>query len=120
MLGRFEVRAPFGGTVTALHVNVGEVVAPGQPLVTLGDLTTPYVETTDLNEIDVARVRAGQVASVSFDAFPENVFTGRVTRTAPMAKPGSGGVTYSAIVELDDASPEIRWGMTAFVDIEVD
>jgi HlyD family secretion protein len=118
-IDRSEVRAPFAGTVGAVPVRTGELVAPGQPLVTLGDLTTLRVETSDLDEIDVARVAAGQQAAITFDALPERVFAARVTRISPMAEPGAGGVNYTVIVELEDLDPAIRWGMTAFVDIEV-
>jgi len=118
-LERCEIRAPFAGTVGAVDVRVGELIAPGQSLITLGDLTTLRVETTDLDEIDVARVSVGQPADITFDALPERVFTGRVTRISPMAEPGAGGVNYTAVLELDALDPAIRWGMTAFVDIEV-
>lgn len=117
---RSEFRAPFDGTVGALSVRVGEVIAPGQPLVTLGDLATLRVETTDLDEIDVAQVAVGQQAAVSFDALPEQIFTGHVIRISPMAEPGSGGVNYTVIIEMENLAPAIRWGMTAFVDIEVE
>jgi multidrug efflux pump subunit AcrA (membrane-fusion protein) len=86
----------------------------------LGDLTTLRVETTDLDEIDAARVAVGQQASITFDALGERVFTGRVVRISPMPEPGAGGVNYTVVLELDELSPAIRWGMTAFVDIEVD
>ena len=118
-LERCEVHAPFAGIVGAVSVRTGESIAPGQPLVTLGDLTTLRVETTDLDEIDVARVEVGQDVAVTFDALPERVFVGHVTRISPMAKPGAGGVNYTVIVELEEIVPQIRWGMTAFVDIEV-
>jgi multidrug resistance efflux pump len=110
--------APFGGTVGAVNVRVGEMVSPGQPLVTLGDLDTLRVETTDLDEIDVVRVSVDQEVAVTFDAFPDRVFKGRVTRISPMAESGSGGVHYTVVVELDEMDPALRWGMTAFVDIE--
>lgn len=118
-LGRCEVRAPFAGTAGAVNVRVGELVAPGQPLVTLGDLTTLRVETTDLDETQVARVEVGQQAATTFDALPERVFTGQVTRISPMAEPGAGGVNYTVILELETDSA-IQWGMTAFVDIEIE
>jgi len=118
-LERCEICAPFAGVVGAVHVRVGELIVPGQPLVTLGDLTTLRVETTDLDEIDVARVAVGQQATVTFDALPERVFVGHVTRISPMAEPGAGGVNYTVVVELDELDPAILWGMTAFVDIEV-
>ncbi|MBN1656907.1 MAG: efflux RND transporter periplasmic adaptor subunit, partial [Anaerolineae bacterium] len=118
-LERCEVHAPFAGAVGAVSARVGELVAPGQPLVTLGDLTTLRVETTDLDEIDVARVTVGQQATITFDALGERVFTGHVTRISPMPEPGAGGVNYTVVLELDELDPAIRWGMTAFVDIEV-
>ncbi|MBN1812964.1 MAG: efflux RND transporter periplasmic adaptor subunit, partial [Anaerolineae bacterium] len=118
-LERCEIRAPFAGAVGAVSVRAGELVAPGQPLVTLGDLSTLRVETTDLDEIDVARVAVGQRATITFDALGERVFTGRVTRISPMPEPGAGGVNYTVVLELDELDPAIRWGMTAFVDIEV-
>jgi HlyD family secretion protein len=119
-LARCEIRAPFAGTVGAIQVRRGELVAPNQPLVTLGDLATLRVETTDLGEFDVARVTVGQEATITFDALPNQTFSGRLTRIDPMADPGSGGVNYTAVVELDEIPSQVRWGMTAFVDIEVE
>jgi multidrug efflux pump subunit AcrA (membrane-fusion protein) len=119
-LDRTEVRAPFAGTVGSLDARVGELIVACQPLVTLGDLTTLRVETTDLDEIDVAKVAIGQQVDVSFDALPEQVFAGTITRISPMAAPGSGGVNYTVVIKLDEVDPAVRWGMTAFVDIQVE
>ncbi len=119
-LERYEIRAPLAGTIGAVNARAGEMVAPGQPLIILGDLTTLRVETTDLDEIDVARVMVGQQADVTFDALPERFFAGRIVRISPMAEPGTGGINYTVVVELDELDPVIRWGMTAFVDIEVE
>jgi multidrug resistance efflux pump len=119
-LERTEVRAPLAGTVGAVDVREGELVVAGQLVVTLGDLWTLWVETTDLDETDVTKVQVGQQVDVSFDALPEQVFVGEITRISPMAAPGSGGVNYTAVVVLDEVDPAVRWGMTAFVDVEVD
>jgi len=118
-LERSEHRAPFAGTVGMVAVREGEQVQEADLLLTLGDLSTLRVETTDLDEIDVARISLGQEADVTFDALPDRVFKGRVVRIDPMAVSNGGGVNYTTIIELDELSPEIRWGMTAFVDIEV-
>jgi HlyD family secretion protein len=118
-LERCERRAPFDGTVGMVHIRRGEQVRQGDAVVTLGDLSTLRVETTDLDEIDVAKVEAGQSVDVTFDAFPDRVFRGRVVRIDPVAEAGGGGVNYTTIIELEELAPEIRWGMTAFVDIEV-
>jgi HlyD family secretion protein len=114
------VHAPIDGTVGLIDVRVGEQVTPGQTLFILGNLDSLRVETTDLDEIDVVRIVLGQKAIVVFDALPDRVFEGRVTRVSPMAEPGSGGVHYSVVLELAEVDPVLRWGMTAFVDIKVD
>ena len=117
-LQRTEVRAPMGGTVGMVELRAHELVVPGQPLITLGDLDTLRVETTDLDEIDVARVKMGQIVDVTFDALPNQMFTGRVVRISPMAESSAGGVNYTAVIELEELHEAVRWGMTAFVDIE--
>ncbi len=114
-----EVRAPFAATIGLVNVRVGELISLGQSLLTLGDLNTLRVETTDLDEIDVVRVSVGQEAAITFDALPDQVLTGRVSRISPMAEPGTGGVHYTVVIELEEIDPLLRWGMTAFVDIEV-
>jgi HlyD family secretion protein len=119
-LERSERRAPFDGTVGRVEVREGEQIRQGDPLLTLGDLSTLRVETTDLDEIDVAKIEVGQSVDITFDAFPDRIFKGRITRINPMAAPGGGGVTYTTIIALEELAPEIRWGMTAFVDIDVD
>jgi multidrug efflux pump subunit AcrA (membrane-fusion protein) len=110
--------APFDGTVTDVLRQEGEHVSSGTAVVLIADLDTLRVETTDLNEIDVARIHVGSTATVTFDALPDEV-PGTITQIAPMAAEGSG-VNYTVIVEVDEMPPAARWGMTAFVDVEVD
>ncbi len=117
---KLQLIAPFDGTAGAVFVRAGESIAPGQPAVTLGDLSRLRVETTDLSEVDVARVHEGQPVRVTFDALAGVTISGKVTRIAPMSTPGQGGVNYTAIVDLDAIDPALRWGMTAFVDIEIE
>jgi multidrug efflux pump subunit AcrA (membrane-fusion protein) len=119
-LERCTLRAPFAGTVGDVRARVGELITPGVPVVTVGDLGTLRVETTDLDEIDVAQVREGQKVTVTFDALPDQVYVGWVTRIDPMADPDAGGVNYTVVVALEEVDPAVRWGMTAFVDVEVE
>lgn len=118
-LERTKMIAPFDATVTELYVNPNEFVPSGLQLVQLADLTSLYVETTDLNEIDVARVKVGDAAIVTFDALPGVEVTGTVTRIAPKSSEGTG-VNFTVYIELDEIPEAVRWGMTAFVDIEVE
>jgi multidrug resistance efflux pump len=114
-----ELLAPFAGIATAVQVKPGQWVSPGQPVLELADLGSWHVETTDLNEIDVARIKVGDTALVTFDALPEVSMKGRVSSIAPKAAEGAG-VNYTVRVELADIPESLRWGMTAFVDIEVE
>lgn len=111
--------APFDGTISELYIHTNEWIAPGQPAMLLADLEHLWVETTDLNEIDVARIEEGDAVNVTFDPLPDAVVTGKVARIAPKAAEGSG-VNYKVVIELDELPEKLRWGMTAFVDIQVD
>jgi len=114
-----ELRAPFAGTISELSVRQNEWVVPGQPIMLLADLSNLRVETTDLNEIDVAQVEVGDSVIVTFDALPGVEVKGKVVRIASKSFSGAG-VNYKVLVELDEIPPQLRWGMTAFVDIAVD
>jgi len=118
-LARTAITAPLAGTVTRVDVRHGEFIVPGQPLVTLGDLSTLHIETTDLDEIDVARITEGQAATLTFDALSDLTLTGRITRIASMAEPGAESVNYTVIIDPGELPPQIRWGMTVFIDIDV-
>ncbi len=111
--------APFDGTVALIQVRPGEQVLPGTPVLMFGDLSAVQVETTDLDEVDVGRVQPGQRVSLTFDALPDKVLAGRVVRIASMAAPGQGATAYTVVIAFDEIDPALRWGMTAFVDIEV-
>lgn len=111
-----ELKAPFNGTVTRLLTRPNEWIAPGQPVLLLADLNGLHVETTDLNEIDVAQLDEGAQVIMTFDALPELVVNGTITRIANKASEGSG-VNYTVVIDLEQVPPRLRWGMTAFVDI---
>ena len=118
-LARTAITAPFAGTVTRINVRRGEFIVPGQPLITLGDLSTLRIETTDLDEIDVAQITEGQAATLTFDALSDFTLTGYITRIASMAEPGAGGVNYTVTIDPGELPAQIRWGMTVFIDIDV-
>ncbi len=115
---RARLIAPYDGTVGAVWVRVGETVTPGQPALAIGDLSALRIEITDLRETDVARVEQGQRVEVTFDALPNQTFQGVIARISPMAREEKGSSNYTAIVTLEKVDPRLRWGMTAFVNIE--
>jgi multidrug efflux pump subunit AcrA (membrane-fusion protein) len=117
-LRNLELTAPFDGELSRLSIDQHEWVSAGQTVALLAWAGPLRVETTDLNEIDAARVHVGDPVTVKFDALPDVEVSGSVTRIAPMPTEGSG-VNFTAIVELDEIPEALRWGMTAFVDIAI-
>ncbi|MFQ5944834.1 MAG: HlyD family secretion protein [Anaerolineae bacterium] len=119
-LAEGSLLAPFSGTVAALHVEVGELVGPGQPVVELGDLSKFWVKTTDLHETSAPLVQIGALVEVVVDALPDKTFTGEVLRLAPLATESRGERVFQVTIDLErGAETGLRWGMTAFVDIDV-
>lgn len=114
--GSLTLAAPFAGTASEVLVRGGEAVSPGAPVVILADLSQLQVETTDLNEVDAARIRTGDRAIITFDALPDVSLDATVVSIASRASPGAG-VSYKVVLELAAIPPDLRWGMSAFVDI---
>jgi multidrug efflux pump subunit AcrA (membrane-fusion protein) len=114
-----ELVAPFDGVISAVHVNPNEWITPGSPVLLIGDLDHLQIKTTDLSEIDAAQISLNNTAVVTFDALPELILEGTVISIAPKADEGSG-VNFPVLIELNEIPPALRWGMTAFADIELD
>jgi HlyD family secretion protein len=110
------LRAPGGGTITAVQIDAGETVMPGQVVLVLADLSLLRIETTDLSERDVGRVAVGQRANVYLEALGTEI-QGRVMGIAPQATIIGGDVVYPVYVQLDEQPPGLRWGMSADVEI---
>jgi HlyD family secretion protein len=122
-LGQAVLTAPFDATVSQIYVREGEQVIsgfPDEPVMTLGDLSTMRVETTDLRETDVNRIALGQEVDITFDALPDTLLKGHVVYISPKADSEGGGVNYTTIVEFDEYDSRLRWGMTAYVNITAD
>jgi multidrug efflux pump subunit AcrA (membrane-fusion protein) len=118
-LAQATLLAPFSGAVMNIEIEVGEVAAPGVPVLALADLSRWRMVTNDLAETDVVLVKPGQTALVTLDAFAGQTFTGTVMEIGAVAEVNRGNTTYPVTIELEAADAALRWGMTAFVDIAV-
>jgi RND family efflux transporter MFP subunit len=123
-----NIVAPIDGTVIERSIQLGEVVTPGvqatfegRPLLTVADLSTLIVK-TDLNQIDVAKVRLGQGVRLALDALPGKSFEAKVTKIAPASiRPKNREVdVFPVEATLVLADPEIKPGMTADVRFLID
>ena len=119
-LDRTILKAPFAGRVANVVVEVGELVLPNVPVAQLGDFGGWQVETTDLTELDVVGVKLGLPVEVTIDALPGEVLTGVVSDISAVSQEIRGDVTYPVTITLDNTDLPLRWGMTAFVDIETE
>ena len=120
-LDNMTLTAPFDGVVADIIPEVGEVISAGVPVVMFGDFSDWKVETTDLTELDVVSLKVGDPVEISIDAIPGEIVTGTVTDIATTSTLTRGDVTYTVTIVLDKASElPLRWGMTVFVDVDVD
>jgi len=119
-LADYDLTAPFDGVVSHVKIRSAEVVGAGIPVISLGDNSTWYVDTDDLSELDIVSVALGQQAVVRVDALPSKEIEGIVTKITPRSETKRGDVTYTVTIELKNADAlPLKWGMTAFVDIQV-
>jgi HlyD family secretion protein len=116
-LDETELRAPFSGVVATLDLKTGEFVGPGAPILHLADLSTWQIETTDLTELDIARVRVASLATMTFDAITGLELTGHVARIRPIGENSQGDITYAVTITPDRQDARLRWNTTASVSI---
>jgi len=122
-LSRTEIRAPVDGVVIKRTVDVGQTVAASlqapELFVIAKDLRDMQVETS-IDEADVGRIRVGQRASFTVDAFPGRPFAGEVKTVRKAAQNVQNVVTYIAIISANNDRGELLPGMTANVRITTD
>lgn len=124
-LDEVRVLAPIDGIVIRRNVEIGEVVASGLSsysggtvLFQIGDPSQLIVR-GDIAEIDIGRVETGQDVDIVVDAYPDTTYRGRVRWIAPVGqrKQGSTIVTFDTEIEITDAAPRLRQGMSCDIDI---
>ncbi len=118
VLAQTELRSPLAGTVTFVAVRAGEFAAPGTTVAAVADLSTWRIETTDLTELHVARIRPGDAVRANFDGIPGLELVGRVAAVEGLGITRQGDITYKVIITLDRQDARLRWNMTADVAIE--
>jgi macrolide-specific efflux system membrane fusion protein len=137
-----DLKAPHDGVLLTVPVREGQNITGTNAtnpdtLMTIADLSKLKVSTT-FSEVDVVKVRVGDVVELRFDAVPDLVSAGKITYISPSAEaastgssssssgsksssnsPGanSGAKLFDAIITLDKIDERIRPGITAHVTI---
>ncbi len=115
-LDQTRLVAPFAGVIGSVNATVSEYASPGQTMITVSDSSHLQVETTDLSERDVTKVKIGDPANIFVEALNVNV-DGKVTGISPIANTVGGDVVYKVILTFDEQPEGLLRGMTAEVTI---
>jgi HlyD family secretion protein len=114
---RATLVAPFTGVVAAVNVRVGEVPRFDVTPFVLADTSEWQLESNELSEENIVRVRAGDPAIITFYALPGEEFTGTVKRMQPLGQNNRGETLYTVVVTLDEQDARLRWNMVGQVVI---
>lgn len=122
------VRSPLTGVVLSKNVEPGEYVAPGTPVVTVGDLVNVWLRAY-VDETDLGRVKVGQKAEVTTDTWPGTRYLGWVSFIASEAEFTPKSVqtqkqrvklVYRIKINIHNPSMELKPGMPADARILLD
>ncbi|MBZ4688285.1 MAG: secretion protein HlyD family [Clostridiales bacterium] len=118
-----ELKAPINGTITAVNVDEGELVSTGMPVLTITDLSKPWIE-VHVKETDLDQVSLGQKVNVKLLS-ANQTYQGKVVRInkkpdfATKRATNENGdfdiVSFGVRVEIENAGLNLRPGMTAVV-----
>ncbi|MEW6359281.1 MAG: efflux RND transporter periplasmic adaptor subunit [Planctomycetota bacterium] len=117
------ITSPIDGIVVARAVDVGQTVAASLQSPTLftiaNDLTKMQVEAT-VDEADIGKIKVGQKATFTVDAFPDDVFAGAVSQVRLSPTTVQNVVTYTVIVSVNNPESKLMPGMTANTTFHID
>jgi HlyD family secretion protein len=120
--------SPVDGVVLVKSADVGEVLASGTTVVTVGDIDHPWLRGY-VNETDLGRVKLGSKVKVTTDSYPGKVYAGRVTFIAADAEFTPKQIqtaeervklVYRVKIEMDNPRHELKSNMPADAEIVLD
>ena len=121
------LRAPSTGVITVREAELGEVVIPGAPVVTLADLDHIWLRAY-IAETDLGRIRWGQEATVATDTYPGKQYHGRISFISPSAEFTPKSVqtykeritlVYRIKIDIENPNHELKPGMPADAHINL-
>jgi len=121
-----HVYATASGTVIQRAIQEGEMITSsnsaygeGSVIMKVADLSKMVVK-ANINEVDIAKFKLGQAATVKVDALPYETFTGKITKIAPMATTLNNAMVFPVEIRLDSPGSMLKPGMTGNVSITGD
>ncbi|MFA6324866.1 MAG: HlyD family efflux transporter periplasmic adaptor subunit [Candidatus Paceibacterota bacterium] len=117
-LNDYSVRAPFDGIIASIPVNLGDSVSSGTIVSTI--ITTKKLALISLNEVDVAKIKLLQKATLTFDAISDLTISGEVVEIDAIGTVSQGVVTYNIKVSFDTQDSRVKSGMSVSAAIITD
>ena len=121
------LRAPSEGIVTVRQAELGEVIAPGSPVVSIADLDHIWLRSY-VAETDLGRIHWGQDATITTDTYPGKQYHGRISFIAPNAEFTPKSVqtykervtlVYRIKIDVDNPNHEMKPGMPADAHLQL-
>lgn len=112
LLSNYVIVAPFDGIAADVNVKVGEQVTVDTRAVSVADFSTWIVETTDVTELEVVKLSAGQTVTLVPDALPDLMLNGTITEISQAYIQQGGDIVYTVRIAVKDTDPRLKWGMT--------
>lgn len=113
------ITAPFDGTILSINAAVGDTVGTTR-FITMADLSQPYLEVL-LDETDLNNIGTGYQVSVTFDALPNQTFSGKVIAINPSLSNAFSVTAIQTTVQLDTSSfskpQNLPVGLSASVEV---
>jgi len=118
-LADYTVRSPFAGLIAELPVKQGDDLASDATVATM--ISEQWLAEVSLNEIDAAKIKLGQKATLTFDALADLSLSGQVAEVDSLGTVAQGVVSYNIKIALDSEAPEqIKSGMSVSAAIITD
>lgn len=108
------VCAKYNGVITSVELEAGDKISTGTSLVTLYDMDEVTMTVT-VEEDDMTDISLGSAANVALTAYPEDLFTAKVTAIGDAASDSSGNITYDVTVTLEGDVSGLFQSMTGDV-----
>ena len=108
-----------GADGTTPKAGPGAAVSPAAAPFTIYQLNETYFS-AEVDETDISKVKIGQKATVTLDAFPGDTFDAQVSRVSPLAiLTTSGGTAFPVYLPISDTGKAIRIGMQGNTDLKI-
>jgi HlyD family secretion protein len=109
--------APISGIITSVNLSAGQDVGTSS-VVTISDMSQPYVVDASLDETDWDKAKVGFAATVTFDLLPNNNYSAKIIQVYPKLDDSSGTNMVHILVQLDKPiENDLPAGSTASVDV---